>query len=64
MIDWKYVFSNAQRKIETMSVPIAKGIMSEAKVLSLGPNRNPKSGGPLYLNMAKGGIVPYGNGEV
>jgi hypothetical protein len=58
VIDWKYVFSNAQEKIGTMSVPIAKGITSEAKILSLGPNRNPKSGGPLYRNMAKGGIFP------
>jgi hypothetical protein len=58
VIDWKYVFSNAQQKIGVMKVPIAEGITSEAKILSLGPNRNPKSGGPLYRDMARRGIVP------
>ncbi len=57
VIDWKYVNAHAQRKIGTMDVPIAKGIVSEAKILSLGPNRNPKSGGPLYRNLARRGLV-------
>ena len=58
VIDWKYVLSHAQRKIGTIEVPIAKGITSEAKILQMGPNRNPKSGGPMYRNMARQGLVP------
>lgn len=58
VIDWKYVFAHAQKKIGTVKVPIAKGIMSNATVLSMGPNRNPKGGGPTYRKMAKKGIVP------
>lgn len=57
-IDWKYVNAHAQRKIGTVEVPIAKGITSEAKILAMGPNRNPKAGGPLYRNLARQGLVP------
>ena len=58
VIDWKYVFANAQKKTGTMQVPIAKGIMSQATTLAMGPNRNPKGGGPAYRNMARKGLVP------
>ena len=58
VIDWKYVFSHANKKVGNIEVPIAKGITSEAHVLATGPNRNPKSGGPLYRNMARKGLVP------
>lgn len=58
VIDWKYVMANAQRKIDTMQVPITKDINSQAITLAMGPNRNPKSGGPAYRNMARKGMVP------
>ncbi len=57
-IDWKFVIAHAQKKIGNIEVPIAKGITSEARILSLGPNRNPKAGGPLYRNLARQGAVP------
>ena len=57
-IDWKFVVSHAQKKIGNIEVPIAKGITSEARILSMGPNRNPKAGGPMYRNMARQGTVP------
>jgi hypothetical protein len=58
VIDWKYVQAHAQTRIGTIDVPIAKGVTSQATILSLGPNRNPKSGGPLYRTMARQGLVP------